>query len=166
LLFAEKGSSGVFFLGSGHVFLDSNSAADTVVAGAGSSPAALLAEHGASLELFSPIAHNVLTAGSGNDTLSAASASGGNVFVAGTGADSLIGGSGPDVFTFVFGHAGGADTVGHWDSRDKLALVGYAAHGGYAETTENGNATVTLHDGTTITFENVSDIPASQIVLI
>ena len=49
---------------------------------------------------------------------------------------SLIGGSGANVFAFAHGgaSAGGNDSIGNWTANDTLALIGYAANGGFSQT--------------------------------
>ena len=160
------GGSGLFFVGQQSFILDAQGASDTVVAGAGSATAALFAENGGSVTLFSPQANNALVAGPGNVTLNAGGGTGGNSLWANTGADSLVGGSGSDVFAFVNGAAGGVDTIGNWTDKDTLALLGYGPNGIVAQGTDAfGNAVITLSDNTRITIQGVSSIPSSHIFL-
>jgi Ca2+-binding RTX toxin-like protein len=125
-----------------------------------------------------------LWAGSGNETLSAAKASGydtltggpgrdvmiggsGNdTFFAGSGADTMVAGSKADTFVFVNGKAGGHDTITGFTSMDKIDLQGYGSNAiTKALQTQHdvkGSVTITLGDNTTVTFTGVSSLNANE----
>ncbi len=121
----------------------------------------------------------LLIAGAGNETLSAALSGGDDTLAAGAGKDLLIGGGGSDtffggagqatvaagfgsqVFEFINHAAGGRELVqGIFDpSTIRIELEGY---GGGAidralasQTVTNGSLTIGLTDGTAITFQDV-----------
>lgn len=121
-----------------------------------------------------------LVAGVGNETLSAAMATGGDSLVAGSGRDLLIGGSGNDtffggtgistmlggsgqeVFAFVKSLNGGTDLVMNFTSLDKIDLQGYGPHAVKdaldSQTYAGGSVTITLSDNTRVTFAGVSGL--------
>ena len=121
-----------------------------------------------------------LVAGIGNETLSAAMASGADSLVAGSGHDSLIGGtgndtffggsgsstmlggSGHDVFTFVKTLDGGTDLVVNFTGMDKIDLQGYGPHAVKdalaSQTYANGSVTITLADNTRVTFAGINQL--------
>ncbi len=127
-----------------------------------------------------------LKAGVGNETLSAAAASGAdtltagagkNLLIGGLGADTFVGGAGhatvqsgfgSDVFAFMKGQAGGSELVtGIFDpSGIKIALVGYGAgeaeHALKTATVKNGSITIGLSDGTKVTFQDVTSLSKSN----
>ena len=135
-------------------------------------------------------AQTVLVASTGNETLSGGASTGNNIFFTGTGSDVLGGGSGNDLF--VVGASGsstidggaGADIINFTNrptgstanvlingfrpaEGDRIQLVGYgsgqvAAIVGTAPT--NGGTSVTLTDGTKITFAGVTNLSSSNFV--
>jgi Ca2+-binding RTX toxin-like protein len=128
----------------------------------------------------------MLKAGSRNETLSAAFSSGNNTLIGGSGADILEGGSGADtfvagsgsatisagsssdVFEFIKGQAGGQELVqGYLDASSiKIHLQGYApeqvANALASQTVSNGSVTISLSDGTTVTFQNITALHGSN----
>jgi Ca2+-binding RTX toxin-like protein len=129
-----------------------------------------------------------LKAGVGNETLSAAAASGADTLTAGSGKDLLTGGIGndtfvggagkttvqagfgADVYAFMKGQAGGSELVtGIFDpSSIKIALVGYGAnevdHALSTATVKHGSITIGLTDGTKVTFQDVTSLSKSNFV--
>jgi Ca2+-binding RTX toxin-like protein len=125
-------------------------------------------------------ANQVLNAGRGNETLSAAFSSGNDTLsaglsngqlIGGTGNDTFLGGagnatvtagSGKDVYAFINHQAGGNEVVqGVFDPASiQIHLQGYdpsAIHNALAsQRTSNGSVTIGLEDGTKITFQDVS----------
>ena len=130
----------------------------------------------------------MLTAGSGNETLTGGLATGANTFQAGSGNDLVIGGLGNDVlqagtgnaslagslgnnqFLFVNGEAGGNDmlmdfTLSHGN---KVNLQGYGAN--QVDTAlagavvAKGNTTITLSDNTSITFLSDTHVTAANFI--
>jgi Ca2+-binding RTX toxin-like protein len=121
-----------------------------------------------------------LQGGAGNETLSAALSRGNDSLVAGSGNDQLIGGMGNDtfvggagnstvtagagrsVFTFINHEAGGTEVVQGLFQQDqvRIELQGYSADAvSYAllsQTVTNGAVTISLPDGTRVTFDDIS----------
>jgi Ca2+-binding RTX toxin-like protein len=126
--------------------------------------------------------NQVLIAGSGNETLSAALSSGADSLSAGKGNDQIAGGSGADtflagtgnatiaagaaagVFEFIKGQAGGTEVVqGLFDGAGfKIDLQGYGPGANAAalasQTVTSSGVTITLNDGTSVTFDNVTSL--------
>ena len=93
-----------------------------------------------------------LIAGSGNDTLIAGSA---------PGSTTMTGGNGSDAFVFFKQAVGGAhDVINDFTAGDSVFIEGYGA--GSAATLQNASSvsanglTLTLSDGTTVTFSNLT----------
>jgi Ca2+-binding RTX toxin-like protein len=130
----------------------------------------------------------VLTAGAGNETLSAVfsggndslragagsdqliAGSGADTFVGGKGADTISAGPGADVYAFIKGHAGGSELVqGIFDPSDiRISLQGYGprevAEALASQHVSAGSVTIGLSDGTRITFQNVTALHTSNFV--
>jgi hypothetical protein len=130
---------------------------------------------------------NYVVAGSGNETLNAAGSSSPDwlsvatgvssaatvVMVGGSGADTLVGGSaagstvmtgggGDNAFVFFKQAAGGAhDIITDFSANDSVYIEGYAAGTASglqaASTVTASGLMLSLSDGTTITFSNVTD---------
>ncbi|HET6307334.1 MAG TPA: calcium-binding protein [Rhodopila sp.] len=133
-------------------------------------------------------AAQLLVAASGNETLSAALSSGNDTLRAGAGRDLLIGGTGADtfiggsghstvtagtgrqVFTFINHEAGGTELVqGMFDPADiRIDLQGYghdAINRALAsQTVANGSVTISLIDGTKVTFQDVASLNRSNFI--
>jgi hypothetical protein len=128
-----------------------------------------------------------LHAAGGNETLFGGFASGSDTFYGGSGSDQITGGSGSNTFVAGMGTAtvtaspgsmnvfefmktmgGGSETVtGLTDpSQVHIDLAGYGKNEvKYAlahQTTTNGSVTVTLSDNTTVTFQNIANLSASN----
>ena len=121
-----------------------------------------------------------LFAGIGNETLSAAMATGNDSLVAGSGKDQLIGGSGNDtfyggtgastmmggsgdnIFAFVKSLNGGTDLVVNFTSADKISLVDFGKHAVEqalaSQTFAPEGVTITLSDNTRVTFAGISEL--------
>jgi Ca2+-binding RTX toxin-like protein len=95
-----------------------------------------------------------MIAGSGNDTLIAGSAAG---------STTMTGGSGNDAFVFFRQAVGGAnDVITNFAANDSVYIEGYAATGSAAAmqsaaVVSSAGLSLTLSDGTTITFSNLTN---------
>lgn len=166
---------------------------DSVTATASSGAATLFGGAGTDVTFSGPTSNNIFVAGSGNATLNAANASGNNIFFGGSGNDSIQGGTGTSNDFFIAGtgaatfsggtgidqylfldHPGSTatDLITNWatDPNDQLYLVGYTGGGSglptgiASENVAGGSLTVTLTDGTSITFKGqTSDLNSSQV---
>ena len=130
-----------------------------------------------------------LHAASGNETLFGGFASGNDTFYGGSGADQIFGGSGKNTFVAGTGTAtvtaspgsmnlfdfmktvgGGTELVqGLTDaSQVHILLSGYGPnemkHALDGQTSKDGSVTITLTDQTTVTFQNVDQLSASNFV--
>ena len=106
-----------------------------------------------STAVTTPGATVTMNAGSGNDTLIAGSAAGSTI---------MNGGSGADAFVFFKQAVGGAhDIINNFTQSDSVYIEGYGAGSAAAlqqgATTGAGGLTLTLNDGTTVTFSNLTD---------
>ena len=130
----------------------------TVVAGGGNETLNASASTGANwlsvnTSVTTPGSTVVMTAGSGNDTLIAGSAAG---------STNMTGGAGADAFVFFKQAVGGAhDIITDFSQADGVFILGYGA-GSAAALQQNatvgaGGLTLTLNDGTTVTFSNLTD---------
>jgi Ca2+-binding RTX toxin-like protein len=183
----QSGSETVFGGSGGGVFVGGGAGNNVIQGGSG---AATMVGGGDGDQLFAAgRMGDVLRAGAGNETLSAVLSTGHDQLFAGPGSDSLIAGpgaatlyggsgsatltagAGRDVFAFVKGEAGGTDLVQGFaggPDGDKVALVGYGPHAVQdALSTQQhagGATTLTLPDGTTITFSHVASLNTSNFV--
>lgn len=129
-----------------------------------------------------------LIAGAGNETLSAALSSGNDSIAAGSGRDLLIGGTGADTFVGGSGHstvqagftsntfefinheAGGTMLVSNiFDPASiRIDLDGYGPGAVRkalrSQTEHHGSVTISLTDGTKVTFEDVSSLSRNNFV--
>ncbi len=149
------------------------SASDTMYAGAGGGiyvggtggNNALVGGSGAAT-LYGGGAGDTLYAGSGNSALVAGY--GAETLVAGSGSDTFTGGSGPDLFSFTNGQAGGADMIYNFNTaEDHVTLQGYSGGASAALSTasiSNGSETLTLSDGTKVTFSGVTNLSGSNFI--
>lgn len=121
----------------------------------------------------------VLIAGAGNETLSALFSSGHDSLVGGSGKDIMYGGSGADtflagtgnatiragagdVFDFINAQAGGKEVIQGYNnttaSSIQIHLEGYGADAISSQKVSGGSLTVSLSDGTKLTFQNVTTL--------
>ena len=128
---------------------------DYLIAGSGNET--LNASASSSPNFFADIPGTVaasvaMIGGSGNDTMLAG---------AGAGSVTMTGGAGSNVFAFFKQAAGGAkDVVTDFNSSDSVYIEGYASTGSAAAllqsaTVGTGGVTLTLSDGTSVTFSNL-----------
>ena len=107
-----------------------------------------------------------LIAGAGNETLTSANSqgldsmyggSGHDLMIAGAGGDLMDGGAGAMNFTFVDGMTNAAKTytVLNYHHGDAVTLSGYGADP-FTSSSAGGNTTLSLSDGTKITFQGVA----------
>lgn len=111
--------------------------------------------------------NDVFVAGSGNDQIG--SGSGQNAIFAGTGAATIAGGSGSTFYGFVDGQAGGTDVIGNFKlGTDLVGLTGYGSTeistALSTATVTNGSTSISLTDGTHITFLGVAHLTSSAFV--
>jgi Ca2+-binding RTX toxin-like protein len=141
--------------GAGDVLSASGSASDLFAGGVGAETLTGAGSSGANT-FFAGFGQQVLVGGSGNTAL-----------VAGAGADQMTGGSGLTLFLLVNGRtAGSADTISGFDpSHDFVKLAGYSGTTASmlaAATVANGSATISLSDGTSVTFAGLTQLNASS----
>jgi hypothetical protein len=104
-------------------------------------------------------------AASGNETLNAGTSSTNNTFYAGSGSATISGGSGADNFLFFAERTAGTgrtDIITDFDTRDTLFLSGYDSTQSAASILHNAQitaagVTLSLSDGTKVTFSNLHD---------
>lgn len=147
---------------------------------AGGGPATLFGGGNGDQLLAKGALTQTLVAGAGNETLSALASTGNDSLVAGSGktlllgnagADTFVGGSGQatiqvgssaNTFEFIRGESGGKNLVQYVpDTSDiRIHLEGYAASETAkalaSQTVKQGSLTISLSDGTTVTFEDIS----------
>lgn len=75
--------------------------------------------------------------------------------IAGSGAASVTGGSGPDVYGFIDGHAGGSVVITGFNATDTMAFGGYGGDPITSEGVLHGSDLITLSDGTVILVAGV-----------
>ncbi len=106
--------------------------------------------------------NDVFFAGSGDMTIAEGNGSDNVVF--GTGNATVSAGGGTNLFTFLNGHAGGADVVSNFKvGTDQVQLFGYDKNAAQIQA-GGANTTVNLSDGTTITFLGVSQLAPNSII--
>ncbi len=170
----------------GIVFADNTATSATVNSGTGS--VTIFGASGAADYLTGTTGSpDFLIAGGGNETLSGAGNSGSQFLamgsasvsaslIAGSGSDTLVagagpgsatmtGGSGSDTFVFFKQAAGGAkDVINNFTASDSVFIEGYGAGSAaallQAATVGAGGVTLTLSDGTTVTFSNLTSTSA------
>ncbi len=180
-----SGSNSVFGGAGGGLFTGGTAGRNLLVAGAGQ---AVLIGGGDGDVLYAGGSGGTLltAAASGNATLAAGSSTGANtyfagggtnllaggigneVFFAGSGTATIIGGRGADVFAVSNGRAGGTITVADFTAAegDRISLQGYGPNAvQQAVATASASAagsTITLSDGTRVTFQGVGSLQASN----
>ncbi len=113
--------------------------------------------------------NNTIVGGSGDETI--IGGTGRDVIIAGDGSDTIFATDGArDVFALIQGEAGGTLLVQNiYDARDvRIDLIDYGrGEEAYAlshQTTDGSSVTVSLTDGTTITFENITHLTGRNFV--
>jgi Ca2+-binding RTX toxin-like protein len=164
----------------GGLFLGGTAGNNLITSGGG--PATMIGGGGGDVLIATGNGNNLLQASSGAETLSAAGTSGSNAFFGGFGNDSIFGGTGSNAFTagpgnmtlvgggtvdlFVFLAGATSKTVidGFNAAHDYIKLEGFGSGASQAAlatlASSAAGATMSLTDGTTITF---SGIPVGAI---
>jgi Ca2+-binding RTX toxin-like protein len=164
----EGGSGGnnLLLAGSGPATLFGGGDGDQLYAGG--SKAQQLHAAGGNETLFGGFASGADTfyGGSGSDQITGGS--GTNTFVAGTGAATVTASGSMNVFEFMKTLGGGSELVTGLTNASQvhIDLVGYGKKEiKYAldhQTTTDGSVTITLTDNTTVTFQNIANLSASN----
>lgn len=151
-VYGQYGASDTMYAGAGGgIYVGGSGGNNALVGGSG---AATLYGGGAGDTLYAGTGNNALVAGNGPETL-----------VAGSGNDTMAGGSGPDLFSFYNGQTGGADVVNNFNtSEDSITVQSYSADVLSTASISNGSETLTLSDGTTVTFNGVTNISGTNFV--
>jgi hypothetical protein len=110
-----------------------------------------------------------LHAAGGHETLNGAFASGADTFYGSSGTTQMYAGLGHDTFVFTDGQGGGKSTIqGFSHGKDLVDLQGYGkdavADALKSQHVSGGSDTITLSDGTKVTFANVTSLTASDFV--
>lgn len=109
-------------------------------------------------------AGQILFAGSGNETLIGSSAGGADTFTGGTGTAAILAGTAAvSTFEFISGTGPSTDTVFNLTSRNQIAihLSGLTVTNGGGFGVAGTDLSVTLSDGTSVTFKNVNQVLTS-----
>jgi hypothetical protein len=178
------------FGGSGALTFVAGSGAASVIAGAGQ--VTLFGGSGGSTYLAGSTGSvgELLVAGSGNETLSAAGTtvgntlyagtdtsgggsndwlvggSGNDTFVGGNGQTTMTGGAGTDYFVFDKAIAGGTTTINDFASNETLGIFGYGLSANAivsGSSVSAGSTTISLSDNTKITLIGFTDLTTSNI---
>jgi uncharacterized protein (TIGR03118 family) len=161
-LVAGAGNS-TLFAGTGNDVLFGGTGAATLVGGA-SGDDTLVAGSGAQI-LYGGGGTDILFAGSGATTL--VGGAGETVFVAGINS-AMVAGPGADFFVFASGVASGQEVVSGLSSNDGIVLQGFGADAAQmaiaGQVNSGGNTTITLSQGTTVTFFGLAHLDASAFV--
>ena len=164
LTLINTGGIATVFGGGGSVTVDgSGGLSGSLYHGGSAGDNWLLGAKTGSTTLFGGGSGDTLTAqGTGKNWL-IAEACNSTLVAGGTGRDTLTGAPGGDTFLFVKGQAGGKDEVTNFIKADTISLVGYGTTKGGAITDidvqghgKSGYTTITLNDGTTIKFDDVT----------
>jgi len=168
----------------GILFADNTATSATVNSGTGS--VTIFGASGAAINLTGSSGKpDFLIAGAGNETLNASGSSSSNFFamsgtvpgsvvmLGGTGNDTMVAGVGPgsatmtggggtDVFVFFKQASKGTDVITDFNSNDSVFVEGYATTGSAsalqnAATVGASGVTLTLSDGTSVTFSNLTN---------
>jgi Ca2+-binding RTX toxin-like protein len=91
------------------------------------------------------------------------------VFFAGTGSATMTGGAGTDLYAFFKGQAGGTDLITDFKAGiDHVTLQNYGAGAAAAALqtakVSAGSTTITLSDGTQVTFQGITHLNSSSFV--
>jgi Ca2+-binding RTX toxin-like protein len=132
-LIGGSGTTTEFAKGSGPVELVAGTDGTTIMAG----------QYGTGVETFftAPSTTAIMALNGAADTV-----------VGGTGHSTVLGGTGPDVYGFLNGHAGGTEEIEGIKANDILIFGGYTRYPIASEGVVNGSDTITLTDGTVITL--------------
>lgn len=132
-------------------------AGDNLIAGAGAETLVGSGDGGNDI-MFGGPGFDAMFAGTGNDT-----------FVAATGGALMTAGPGKDLFIFVNGAVGSANTIFNFtQGQDYAAMFGYGANavsnalGGAV--VSGGSTTITLADNTRITFANITSLRSTDFL--
>ncbi len=184
LLFVGGSGASTAVGGSGtSVLFGGSSGRDLLVAGQGSStvvgtPGMTVVGGVSSDVLVAGIGNESLVAGSGSDvlfgntgTVAMFGGTGADTMVAAAGTAEMVGGTATDLFAFVNGAGGGNNTIWNFThGQDHAALFGYGTNiipGLINSAVVSGSATtITLSDHTTITFGNIGQLTASDLIAV
>ena len=162
VIVAGAGASTLFGGGDGDVLFAQGRAGSVLVAAATGNETLAGADSTGSNTFFAGGGNNLLGGGAGNE-----------VFFAGRGQATMIGGGGADTFAFSNGLAGGRVVIGDFNpgEGDRVTLQGYAggAQGAAQQAlagarTSGGSTSISLTDGTQITFQGTGSLSASWFV--
>ena len=144
---AGTGGSNTLIGGSGGTFINLTGAStgDHIIGGTGSppNPAVTIVNATTTTGNF-----EIDTNPNGGGTLVALLGGGADTVIGGGGSSIITAGSGPDVFGFVNGHAGGSEYILGFNAQDNMLFSGYTTP--LTEQVTGGSDTITLGDGTTI----------------
>jgi Ca2+-binding RTX toxin-like protein len=182
---ASRGGGSPYVIGgSGNLVFIGGAGGATVFGGTGS--ASLFGGAGPDMFIAQGAASQLLRAGGGNATLTGAAATGADTFSAGAGQDQITGSQGADtysggsgqatvnaigssnVFQFVHGQAGGSVLVNDLTNAGQVSIVlsGYgpneAANAVAGQSATASSVTISLSDGTAITFENITHLTSGN----
>jgi Ca2+-binding RTX toxin-like protein len=162
----DGGTAGNNYLraGNGAATLTGGGNNDTLVASGGTAQLLIAGSGNETLSAVGSWANDTLIARSGNDIIKGGR--GNDTFVGSSGNATITAGAGQDVFEFIKGEAGGHETVIGYDNANvssiRIHLEGYtpgqAAHAINHQTVSSNGVTVSLSDGTTITFQHVTGL--------
>ncbi|MGC1298175.1 MAG: hypothetical protein WA869_24360, partial [Alloacidobacterium sp.] len=164
--------------GAGIGFVDNNGVLNLV--GSGSGNQLIVGSGSETINAAASTGYNTFFAGSGNSSLVGGSGADApvnfpsdlaniftaNLFEAGSGLTTMVGGTDKDWFEFTAGHAGGSDLIRNWSSADQLDFFGYGARPIASQAANGGSTSMTLTDGTRITFDGIANVNPAQIVIV
>ena len=177
LTFLSTGSGATVYGGSGSDTVTGDSGPDYFQGGSGGNNSltagtgsATLIGGGSGDQLFAEgSGAQILYAGSGNETLSGAAATGADTFVGGVGTATMTASpAAANVFEFLSTASGGIDIVQglSMTSQVKIHLAGYdpsvETNALATQNNAGGSTTISLGDGTTITFQNVATLTSGN----
>jgi hypothetical protein len=148
--------------GSGSNILVAGYGASTLIGGAGgatefargSGPALMIGAAGNTV-INGTTGTGVETIVTGQSTAFIALNDAADTVLGGSGAATLLGGSGNDVYGFIKGHAGGAETIEGFKPSDTIVFGGYGTAPIASEAIVHGSDVMTLSDGTVITLQAI-----------
>ena len=168
--FLNTGAGIGFAENNGVLNLDGPGSGNQLIVGSGSETINAVASTGYNT-FFAGSGNSSLVGGSGADApvnfpSSLANIFTANLFEAGSGSTTMVGGTGKDWFEFTAGHTGGSDLIRNWSSADQLDFFGYGARPIASQAVNGGSTSMTLTDGTRITFDGIANVNPAQIVII